>query len=92
MVSPPVRLDANDGSSGGAAVAINRKGWVAGFQGDSSSTVTLWINRNPWQLIDLIGGNTAWNPISVFALNNKGQITVIADANGQAEALLLTPY
>jgi hypothetical protein len=90
-VSPPVRLDTSDGSSGGAAVAINQKGWIVGFQGDSSSTVTLWINRHTYQLIDLIGGNTAWNPIEVYGLNDKGQIAVIAVANGQAEALLLKP-
>jgi hypothetical protein len=90
-VSAPVRLDTNAGSSGGAAVAINEKGWIVGFQGDSSSSVTLWIKHHPYLLSSLIGGGTAWNLVEVYGLNNKGQITAIGVSNGQAEALLLKP-
>jgi hypothetical protein len=88
-VSPPVRLDANHGSSAGAAVAINQKGWIVGFQGDSTSSVTLWIKHHPYLLSGLISGATTWSLIEVYGLNNKGQITAIGVANGQADALLL---
>jgi len=90
-VSPPVRLDTNGGSAGGGAAAMNQKGWIAGNQGDANSSATLWVNQQPHLLNNLIPANSGWNLGSVYAMNNKDQVTGIGTFNGHTTGFLLTP-
>jgi len=86
-----VQIDASDGSSSGAGVAINKKGWIVGYQGDPNATVTLWVKGNLYPLDGLIPINHGWSLVGVYALNDEGQITAIATQNSRVQSFLLTP-
>ena len=91
QLSGPVRLDANAGSDGGGAVAMNQKGWIVGNQGDATSSPTLWINRDAFLLSSLIPANSGWQMDTLYAVNKKGQITGVGSNAGGTQAFLLTP-
>ncbi|HEV3312437.1 MAG TPA: hypothetical protein VG815_18145 [Chloroflexota bacterium] len=90
-ITATTRLDANVGSDGGLAGAINRHGWIAGNQGDAASSATLWIHLHPHLLADLTVNNPGWTFQSLQVLNNTGALAVIATNGSLTGTFLLTP-
>jgi hypothetical protein len=91
LIVSTARLDANPGSESGQAGAINQRKWIAGNQGDAASTATLWIQRHPHLLSDLITPSSSWVIGSVHALSEKGRMAFVASRGGMSRTFLLSP-
>jgi hypothetical protein len=90
-ISAPQRLDANDGSADGKAAALNQQGWIAGNQGDATSSPTLWIKAHPYLLNSVIAPNSGWTLNAVYAMNDRGQIVGTGENQSGSRAFMLTP-